>query len=93
MGCDDFALDVHGRMYCTTDPSNVLVRIDTDGTSHVLLSAAEGLDGPTYAVFGRRGADRFNLYIANGAFPFFSTAHRPSLMRLHLDVPGEPPAW
>ena len=34
--------------------------------------------------------DRFNLYINNAAFPFFSITHRPSLMRLHLDVPGAP---
>ena len=37
--------------------------------------------------------DRFNLYITNGAFPFFSTTHQPSLMRLHPGVPGGPPSW
>lgn len=92
-GCDDFALDVHGSIYCTTDPTNLLVRLDPDGTSEILLTAADGLDGPTAATFGRIGADRFNLYITNAAFPFFSTALRPSLMRLHLGVPGAPPSW
>lgn len=92
-GGDDFAFDVHGSLYCTTDPTNLLVRMDPDGSTHILLTAADGLDGPTSATFGRTGADRFNLYINNGAFPFFSTTHRPSLMRLHLEVPGAPPNW
>jgi len=87
-GCDDFDFDVHGSIYCTTDPTNLLVRLDPDGTTEVLLTAADGLDGPTAALFGRRGRDRFNLYITNGAFPFFSTTHQPSLMRLHLGTPG-----
>jgi len=38
-----------------------------------------------------RGDDRFNLYITNAAFPFLSTTLKPSLMRLHLGVPGELP--
>ncbi|HEX6861500.1 MAG TPA: hypothetical protein VF414_01730, partial [Thermoanaerobaculia bacterium] len=92
-GCDDFALDVHGSIYCTTDPTNLLVRLDPDGTTEILLTAADGLDGPTAATFGRTGHDRFNLYVTNAAFPFFSLTHRPSLMRLHLAVPGAPPAW
>jgi sugar lactone lactonase YvrE len=89
-GCDDFAFDVHGSLYCTTDPFLTLIRVDPDGSSHILLTAADGLDGPTATAFGIHGEDRFNLYITNGAFPFFSTAHQPSLMRLHLDVPGAP---
>lgn len=92
-GCDDFDLDVHGSIYCTTDPTNLLVRLDPDGTTEILLTAADGLDGPTAALFGRRGRDRFNLYITNAAFPFFSTTHQPSLMRLHLGTPGGPPSW
>ncbi len=87
-GCDDFDFDVHGSIYCTTDPTNLLVRLDPDGTTEILLTADDGLDGPTAALFGRRGRDRFNLYITNGAFPFFSTTHQPSLMRLHLGTPG-----
>ncbi|HEX2643043.1 MAG TPA: SMP-30/gluconolactonase/LRE family protein [Thermoanaerobaculia bacterium] len=90
-GCDDFSFDVHGSLYCATDPSNTVVRLDPDGTTEILLTAADGLDGPTATAFGRTGQDRFNLYITNGAFPFFSTTHRPSLMRLHLGVPGAPP--
>jgi sugar lactone lactonase YvrE len=92
-GCDDFDFDVHGSIYCTTDPTNLLVRIDPDGTTEILRTAADGLDGPTATLFGRKGQDRFNLYITNGAFPFFSTTHQPSLMRLHLGVPGGPPSW
>lgn len=89
-GCDDFAFDVHGSLYCTTDPFRTLIRVDPDGSSHILLTAADGLDGPTATAFGIHGEDRFNLYITNGAFPFFSDTHQPSLMRLRLDVPGAP---
>ncbi|HEY9422638.1 MAG TPA: hypothetical protein VIW92_14575 [Thermoanaerobaculia bacterium] len=92
-GGDDFAFDVHGNIYMTTDPANVLVKIAPDGSTEILLTAADGLDGPTAAAFGRTGADRFNLYITNAAFPFFSTTFRPSLLRLHVDVPGAPPNW
>jgi hypothetical protein len=89
-GCDDFDFDVFGSLYCTTDPFRTLIRVDPDGSSHILLTAADGLDGPTSAAFGVRGLDRFNLYITNAAFPFFSDTHQPSLMRLHLNVPGAP---
>lgn len=89
LGCDDFTFDVRGNLYCTTDPFNRLLRIFPDGSFETLLTAADGLDGPTAAAFGF-GRDRFHLYIANAAFPFFSTTHRPSLMSLRVDVPGVP---
>jgi hypothetical protein len=67
-----------------------VVRLDPDGTVEVLLTAADGVDGSTSATFGRHGRNRKNLYITNAAFPFFTTAFTPSLMRLRLDVPGAP---
>jgi hypothetical protein len=87
-GCDDFSFDVHGALYCATNPFRTLVKVNQDGSTEVLLTAADGLDGPTATAFGRQGKDRFNLYIINAAFPFLSTTLRPSLMRLHLGVPG-----
>ena len=89
-GCDEFAFDVKGSIYCTTDPSNTVIRLDPDGTSETLLTAADGIDGSTSATFGRRGQNRKNLYITNAAFPIFTTEFTPSLMRLRLDVPGAP---
>lgn len=89
-GCDEFAFDVLGRMYCTTDPFNTILRIDPDGTIETLLTAADDLDGPTSVAFGRRGTNRKNLYITNAAFPIFTTTFRPSLMRLRVDAPGAP---
>ena len=88
-GCDEFAIDVQGSIYCTTDPFNTLVRLDADGATEILLTAADGLDGPTSAAFGRRGRNRKSLYITNGAFPVFGGL-QPSLMRLRLAVPGAP---
>ncbi len=90
LGCDDFAFDVHGALYCGTDPFNRLVKVSPDGSSEVLLTVADGLDGPTSVAFGVRGEDRKNLYIGNAAFPFFTTTFRPSLMRYRLGVAGAP---
>jgi sugar lactone lactonase YvrE len=89
VGLDDFAFDVRGNLYGTTDPFNTLVRIAPDGTVETLLTADDGLDGPTSAVFGVRG-DNKNLYVANGAFPFFSTTHRARILRVNIGVPGMP---
>jgi len=89
-GCDEFAFDVLGRIYCTTDPFNTIVRINRDGTSENILTGADLLDGPTSVAFGRRGQNRKNLYITNAAFPIFTTTFRPSLMRVRLGVPGIP---
>lgn len=87
--CDDFAFDVHGSLYCGTDPFDTLLRIAPDGSVETLLTAVDGLDGPTAVAFGHRG-DRFELYVTNAAFPFFPVPppRRPSLMRVSLDVPG-----
>ncbi len=91
IGLDDFAFDIKGNLYGTTDPSNTLVRVSPDGTQTVLLTAADGLDGPTCATFGT-GKDNQSLYITNAAFPFFPgpTPRRPSLMRFEVGVPGQP---
>lgn len=88
--CDDFAFDVRGSLYCTTDPFNTVVRVDPDGSSTVLYTAADGLDGPSATVFGRTHGDRLQLYISNAAFPFFSTTHAPSVFTVGLGVPGQP---
>ncbi len=90
MGCDEFTFDVLGRLYCTTDPANTLLRLSADGTVETLLTPADLLDGPTSVAFGRKGTNKKNLYVTNAAFPFFSTTFRPSLMRLRIDVPGAP---
>jgi sugar lactone lactonase YvrE len=87
--CDDFAFDVRGNLYCGTDPFNTIVRIAPDGTIETVLTALDGLDGPTALLFGHRD-EGFDLYITNAAFPFFQVplARRPSLLRLRLDVHG-----
>ena len=89
VGLDDFAFDVHGDLYGTTDPFNTLVRVSPAGAIDVLLTALDGLDGPTSCAFGVRG-DNQALYLNNAAFPFFSLTHRPSIMRVDIGVPGHP---
>jgi sugar lactone lactonase YvrE len=87
--CDDFAFDVRGNLYCGTDPFNTVVRIAPDGTTETILTALDGLDGPTAVLFGHKD-EGFDLYITNAAFPFFQVPapRRPSLLRLRLDVHG-----
>src|SRR5262249_16774529 len=87
--CDDFAFDVHGSLYCGTDPFNTVVRIAPDGTMTTILTAADGLDGPTAVLFGHKD-EGFELFITNAAFPFFQVPQprTPSLLRLRLDVHG-----
>ncbi len=91
IGLDDFAFDAQGNLYGTTDPFNTVVRINPAGAIEVLLTAADGLDGPTSATFGV-GGDSKSLYVTNAAFPFFpgQTPRRPSLMRLEVGIPGHP---
>lgn len=89
-GCDDFAIDIAGRIFCTTNPFQTVVRIDPDGTQEVLFTAADGLDGPTTAAFGRL-LDMNTLYISNAAFPFFpGTGNGPSIQKVRMDLPGYP---
>jgi sugar lactone lactonase YvrE len=87
--CDDFAFDVRGNLYCGTDPFNTIVRIAPDGQVETILTALDGLDGPTAVLFGHND-EGFELYITNAAFPFFQVPppRIPSLLRLHLDVHG-----
>ena len=87
--CDDFAFDVHGNLYCGTDPFNTVVRIAPDGAMETILSAADGLDGPTAILFGLKD-EGFDIYITNAAFPFFQVPppRMPSLLRLKLEVHG-----
>lgn len=88
--CDEFTFDVRGNLYCATSFFNTVVRIDRDGTSEILLTGDDLLDGPTSLAFGRRGSNRRNLYITNAAYPFFTDTFRPSLMRTRVSVPGAP---
>jgi sugar lactone lactonase YvrE len=87
--CDDFAFDVRGNLYCGTDPFNTIVRIAPDGQVETILTALDGLDGPTAVLFGHND-EGFELYITNAAFPFFQVPgpRLPTLLRLKLDVHG-----
>ena len=83
---DDFAFDVHGSLYATTDPFNTVDRIRPDGTKETLLTAADGLAGPSAVAFGTSRGDRTSMYITN--LSFFEPTPRPSLQRVDVGVPG-----
>lgn len=88
--CDDFAFDLLGNLYATTDPFNTLIFVRPDGSSEIVLTAEDGLDGPTSAAFGRTLGDFRTLYVTNAAFPFFSTTFTPSVMAIRVPIPGAP---
>jgi hypothetical protein len=90
-GCDDFAFDLIGGIYCTTDPFQTVVHLSTiTGQAEVVFDATDGLDGPSSAAFGR-GKDWKTLYITNANFPFFpSTGNGPSVMKTWLPIGGYP---
>lgn len=93
IGCDDFAFDLLGRIYCTTDPAQSVIRIERDGSERVLYTAQDGLDGPTAAAFGTAVGDRSTLYISNAQFLFFdaiSPNNGPSVQKSKWIVPGWP---
>ena len=87
---DDFAFDIFGNIYMTTDPFNTLLLIRPDGSQHTLLTVADGLDGPTACCFGRGPRGFRTLYIANAAFPFFSQTLNANIMRVRTRIPGLP---
>ena len=89
-GCDDFDVDVLGRVYCATAPGNTVVRLDRDGTSEAVLTQADGLDIPTAARFGKQGTDRFDLYVTSGSYSVLGipTSNNPNVLRLRVPIPG-----
>lgn len=92
-GCDDFAFDLLGRIYCTTDPAQTVIRIDRDGSERIVYEAEDGLDGPTAAAFGVADGDRQTLYISNAQFLFFdaiSPQNGPSIQKAEWLIPGYP---
>ncbi len=86
LGGDDFAIDIKGNLYITTDPFNTVVRVTPSGEKQVLATAANGLDGPAAAAFGTRDGDRDVLYITSTAF--FSQDKKPALMKMRIGIPG-----
>jgi sugar lactone lactonase YvrE len=93
LGVDDFAFDEKGNLYAMTNFAQTVERVTPDGRIETRLQLADGLDGPSSGAFGV-GRDNKNLYIANAAFSFAPpptpTPRRPSVMRLHVGIPGQP---
>ena len=85
--CDDFAFDLHGTIYCGTNPVNTVVAIHPDGETEIVLAGDDFLDGPSALTFGRNH-DRHTLYVANASFPFYPNHGEPSVTALELEVPG-----
>lgn len=92
IGLDDFVFDVKGNLYAMTNFFNTVVRITPDDVRKTLLDFDDLLDGPSAGAFGT-GDDNKTLYITNIAIPNFpgqQPRRRPSIMRLHVGIPGKP---
>jgi len=90
-GLDDFAVDIAGNIWGTTDPFQTLVRMNIHtGKTKVILTAEDGLDGPSSCAYGR-GRDHNTLYITNAQFPFFPpTGNGPSVLSIETRWGGYP---
>lgn len=90
-GCQDFAFDMAGGIYCATGVfQTVLFLNPITGEVQTILTARDGLDGPTSVVFGRGDQDR-TLYISNAKYPYlYSTGQLPSVLQLMVPVDGYP---
>ncbi|MEV0148221.1 MULTISPECIES: hypothetical protein [unclassified Nonomuraea] len=76
---DDLAFDASGHLYLAVHPENTLRRIAPDGTTTVLATADDGLDGPTAVAVVEDG-----LLVTN--LGMLGTRHTPSLLRLTMEV-------
>lgn len=83
-GCDDIAVDIKGRILCTTDAFQTITVVDpSSGSTKILFDANADPDDKTFAPMdgptdvscrGKR------CYVSNAAFPFFpGTGEGPSI--------------
>ena len=64
------------------------MRVSQAGVETVLLTAADGIDGPSSSYFGW-GPEQQTLYITNGDPPFApGTGNGPSLIKVDVGIPG-----
>ncbi|MFO0659983.1 MAG: hypothetical protein U0165_09160 [Polyangiaceae bacterium] len=73
VGCDDFAFDFFGNIYCASFFDTVL-KINRDGTNEAIITGGT-LDGPTSIAFGRTWDDFTDIYVSNASFLGFSAKH------------------
>lgn len=88
VGCDDFAFDLLGNLYCASFFDQV-VRVKPNGTSEVIIQGGT-LDGPTAVAFGRTWNDFVDIYVASASFVGFSAQSAPKLERYRVGLPGAP---
>jgi sugar lactone lactonase YvrE len=88
---DDFVFDERGNMYVTTHPFNTIIRVRPDKSRAIIATAAEGIIGPTAAVFGAHPDEKDKLFVINdGGFVNPTPGGVPSVVRLDIGVRGLP---
>lgn len=88
VGCDDFAFDLLGNLYCSSFFDQV-IRVKPNGTSEVVIQGGS-LDGPTSVAFGRTWGDFLDIYVSSASFLGFSAQNVPKLERYRVGLPGTP---
>lgn len=88
---DDFALDLAGNLYATTDLFNTVVRNAPDGERRTVLAEEDDLDRPSAVAFGTAPGDRTRLYVTNLAFFNPDPATKaPGVLAVDVGVEGYP---
>lgn len=87
-GCDDFAFDLLGNLYCASFFDQV-IRVRPSGLSEVVLEGGT-LDGPTSVAFGRGWTDLVDMYVTSASFLGFSAKNSPKVERYRVGIPGAP---
>lgn len=89
--CDGIAFDVEGNLYVAVNGQDQLAKIDKHRNLSIIASGAP-LDAPSAFAFGRKGADKRNLYISsfaiNRALGTQPGVPQPNLLKLPVEVPG-----
>jgi hypothetical protein len=88
-GADGLALDKSGDVIVVSNHHSSIYRLDRwSGASTTLADASDGLVFPSTAAFGRHGADKKSIFIANFGFGAGPTAP-VSLLKLNYGKKGE----
>lgn len=91
-GADGLAFDKKGDLYVAVNVQDQVAKVDSAGTVSVVAQGSP-LDGASSLVFGMKGSDKKNLYVANfaisRAFGLQPGAPHPSLAKLPVQFGGQ----
>jgi hypothetical protein len=88
---DDFAFDAEGNVYLTTHFFNTIIRVTPEGDRAIIVTADQGVVGPTAVAFGSVPGEEDKLFvITDGGFGNPLWKGIPKVVRLDIGIPGLP---